>query len=388
MAPPGAPQGYIPSSFREKEPVPYGMDSNARPYAIFFSYMGLCAGLTLFIIHRLTKGFSALSKSKTAQPPPKKYVVLFVVLAIGSLATTWYHMIQYFKFSYDTWLMWRQHYELTPQMKHWGLWLRETSLFKEAWETVLVGFARYWWSNQIFFFACALGLDLEQRGFRRGIRHTWAFMLLGQIVAISFATNLFILAQLLCPPPPPPASTSGVYKKKWFGPWLLNVASVIATVIPAFLLAAEEYWYGHAFFKLLMIPHIALLVLPFVRVILPSHYVTDSNVQFEDRVYKILWSTTIGGGLLLGLNMTGAAVRYGGYEGIVIALHEHPAVSSVGYDVIFCWVTWIAWSAIKVVNSGDVFVREKEIDEYAWKDDRSGTTVTDGGNGIGAVRRR
>lgn len=385
MAPPGAPQGYIPSAFREKIPVPYGMDSNTRAYAIFFSYLGACIGLTAFIIQRLFKNFTVLSKSKTAQPPPKKYVYLFVLLAIGSLGTTWYHMLLFFRWSYRTWLMWRQHYQLTTEMTHWGLWLSETSLFKEAWEAVLVGFARYWWSNQIFFFALALGLDLERKGIRRNIKHTWVFMLLGQIVAISFATNLFIIAQLLSPPPVVPTTEN---KKRWFGPWLLNAITVFATVIPAFLLAAEEYWYGHAFFSLLMIPHVALLVIPVIRSILPAKYFSDENVPFADRAYKILWVITIGGGLALGLNMTGAAVRYGGYEGIITAWHDHPAVSSVAYDAIFCWVTWLAWTIIKTVNSGDVFVREKEATEYSFSDNGSSTVVSGGAEGNGAVRRR
>lgn len=73
-------------------------------------------------------------------------------------------MIQYFKVSYRTWLMWRSYYDLTPEQSHWGLWLRDTSLFKEAWSIVIVGNTRYWWSHQIFFFACALGLALEQKG--------------------------------------------------------------------------------------------------------------------------------------------------------------------------------------------------------------------------------
>lgn len=226
---------------------------------------------------------------------------------------------------------------------------------------------------------------LTGAGIRRGIKHTWVFMLLGQIVAISFATNLFIIAQLLSPPPVVPTTEN---KKRWFGPWLLNTVTVLATIIPAFLLAAEEYWYGHAFFSLLMIPHIALLVIPLIRSILPAKYLSDENVPFAGRVYTILWFITIGGGLALGLNMTGAAVRYGGYEGIITALHDHPAVSSVAYDAIFCWVTWLAWSTIKVLNSGDVFVREKEIGQQSYTDGGSSTVVSGGGDGNGAVRRR
>jgi len=30
--------------------------------------------------------------------------------------------------------------------------------------------------------------------------------------------------------------------------------------------------------------------------------------------------------------------------GIFEALYEHPAVSSVGWDVIMCWVSWCMWA--------------------------------------------
>jgi hypothetical protein len=167
MAPPGyIPQGYegVPSSFMKKIPVPEGEDSNTRAITIFFSYLFLCFSLTVFIVLKLLKSYVVLSKSRTARPPPRKHVYLFSILAILSLTTTWYHMFQYFALSYKQWLTWRSWYELTPDQKHWGLWLRHTSLFREAWETTVIGFARYWWTNQIFFFACALGLDLERLG--------------------------------------------------------------------------------------------------------------------------------------------------------------------------------------------------------------------------------
>jgi hypothetical protein len=169
MAPPGAiPPGYsyegIPQSYMARRPVPEGEDSNTRAYVIFFSYLALCASLTIFIIQRLLKSYAVLSKSTTARKPPKKHVLIFVFLATASLATTWYHMFQYFRWSYTVWSTWRSFYTLDPDHLHWGLWLRQTSLFREAWETAITAYSRYWWTHQIFFFACGLGLDLEMNG--------------------------------------------------------------------------------------------------------------------------------------------------------------------------------------------------------------------------------
>lgn len=169
MAPPGfGPPGYsIPQRYQHREAPPAGVDTNTQPYFILFSYLTTCFCVAAFIVLKLLKRYSVLQKSTTAQPPPKKHVWLFTGLAIGSLATTWSYLIEYFKISYKTWLMWRSYYELDSHQRHWGLWLKESSLYREAWETVIVGNARYWWSHQIFFFALGLGLYLEQKGMCR-----------------------------------------------------------------------------------------------------------------------------------------------------------------------------------------------------------------------------
>jgi hypothetical protein len=166
MAPPSfGPPGYtIPQRFMNRTPPPDGADTNTRPYMIFFSYMLTCFGVSVFIIQRIVKKHWGLKKSTTANLPPGKDVWLFSALAASSLLTTWTFMFKYFNVSYKTWLMWRSYYELDPHQRHWGLWLEETSLFHEAWELVVVGNARYWWSHQIFFFALGLGLYMEQKG--------------------------------------------------------------------------------------------------------------------------------------------------------------------------------------------------------------------------------
>jgi hypothetical protein len=164
MPPPGAAPGNIPGAYMYEKPVFEGKDSNTRPYLIFFGYLSTCVLLTLYVIQKLAKNYVVLQKSPTARPPPRKHVLIFIGLAAGSLLSTWYYMIKYFQASYKTWLMWRSYYQFTDDENHWGMWLKDTSLFKEAWEIVIVGNARYWWSHQIFFFACALGLAMEQKG--------------------------------------------------------------------------------------------------------------------------------------------------------------------------------------------------------------------------------
>ncbi|KAL5372930.1 hypothetical protein DPSP01_013098 [Paraphaeosphaeria sporulosa] len=351
MAPPGyVPPSYshnnIPERYMHKNPPPPEEDTNTRAYALFFSYLGLCFLLSVFIVFKLIRNHNVLSKSTTARLPAKAHIRTFATLAALSLFTTWYYMYHYFRVSYQAWAMWRSRYDVSQDTMHWGLWLSETSLFREFWETIVVGNARYWWSHQIFFFASGLGLSLEERGIRRGIKYTWAFMLLGQIVSISFATNLYLLTLLLTPPLPPPSSSAGIYRRQWFGPWLINLLAIVFTIWSAYQLADEHYWYHQTeFMPMLLTPHVALLAMPLLRAVVPQKYLSESNVEFTGTLYKFLWAANNFGGGLLFTRVTAVAYKFSGPRGIWQQMWEHPAVSSVAFDVILCWVTWSAWWA-------------------------------------------
>ncbi|KAF2739622.1 hypothetical protein EJ04DRAFT_508509 [Polyplosphaeria fusca] len=398
MAPPGAiPPGYayqgIPQSFMARKPVPEGEDTNTRAYVIFFSYLTLCVSLTVFILQRLLKSYAVLSKSTTARTPPKKHVLIFAFLAAASLVATWYHMLQYFKWSYTVWSTWRSFYTLDPNHLHWGLWLKQTSLFREAWETAITAYSRYWWTHQVFLFACGLGLDLEQKGIPRGIKHTWAFMLLGQVVAVSFATNLFLLALLLSPPPLPGQPSRAASTKKRLGPWVINLAAIVATLSTVYLLLNKEYWHSDAFMPLLLTSHVALLVLPCARVLLPQKY-SEDDPGTVGKIYDYLWRLTAGGGALLFLRATATQYNYSGFQGIWDALFEHSAVSTVAFDVIFCWISWITWWVVRGANLDDNIkavhegLREKDEKESSWSDAGGGTATIGGHTSAGGEFRR
>jgi hypothetical protein len=169
-------------------------------------------------------------------------------------------------------------------------------------------------------------------------------MLLGQIVAISFATNLFLVTLLLSPSTPSPPSSSRIQQPRWLGPWLLNLGSIVAITIPAYLLSDDHYWHhSEDFLPVLLAPHVALLVLPFARVVVPAKYFPENGAAFDNKVYPYMWALTCGSAAFMLCWTTAKAVSYGGFEGIWSALLEHPAVSSVGFDVVFCWITWVCW---------------------------------------------
>ncbi|GAC95039.1 hypothetical protein PHSY_002614 [Pseudozyma hubeiensis SY62] len=141
---------------------------------------------------------------------------IFAFLAILSLASTWYYMLSFLRHSYLAYLE-RCHltsYPLPPAPPPFDLarpallvpalhlrilrisqWLASLSLFKEAWMEVIRDAPSWWWSSEICIITVgAWALFLRHEGERLRIPHVWTVMALGQLVAISFAFNLFNLA--------------------------------------------------------------------------------------------------------------------------------------------------------------------------------------------------
>lgn len=172
-------------------------------------------------------------------------------------------------------------------------------------------------------------------------------MLLGQIVAISFVTNLFLLAVILNPgrPSTPKPSNSKERKRRSYssGFGLLANAIVLVGSLSGMLLQYEEFHSDFWFMPLLLVPHVAWLILPILHAVVPPSWgYTDDGVEFAQQWINI----TVWGGGALFLRSTVAALAAVGPLGIARALYEHPAVSSVGWDTIFSWITWICWKRI------------------------------------------
>lgn len=136
--------------------------SNARPLAIFTGYMILAAALTTKSIAIIRAQSRARSRGRSADGSDvaggpahrrRRSVVLFGLLAALSLATTWYHMFRFFEWSYGQWAIAHVAAVDTDRLRL-GEWLRDTSLFRQAWASTLETAPRAWWSLQIFGF-CA-----------------------------------------------------------------------------------------------------------------------------------------------------------------------------------------------------------------------------------------
>ncbi len=155
--------------------------SNIKPITILCSYLCLAAALTAQILRLL---YQAKIRPQTQRqdlhyrPPKSAHLVIFATLAVVSLVITWYYMLAFFTLSYQTWAR-NNNVPLPARLDvllarnedvgglHLGPWLRDTKLFKDAWETVIDGKVRFWWSQQIFLITTIWSVFQGVEGARR-----------------------------------------------------------------------------------------------------------------------------------------------------------------------------------------------------------------------------
>lgn len=191
-------------------------------------------------------------------------------------------------------------------------------------------------------------------------------MLLGQIVAVSFAQNLFYLAILVSR-----ASTTepkGAPGLLWTPNALLEAEPLLISLVST---AAVPYaTHTASFMLILLVPHLLLFVPCILHPrILPQGSGTLRNAyEVVKRRYIPLFSTVFAISLVLHAKATYEAladkntsptpIRYGcnvvgkrepsdkALLRLIGTMWEHPAVSSVSWDVLFCSVGFIAWAIV------------------------------------------
>ena len=144
-------------------------ESQIRSLPILISYLCLAASLTLSSCQTIYCRYKARqTQNDWSTPQRRQQFFIFAALAALSLGTTWYYMFAFFAHSYRNWetgYLIAQNREL-PQsiVSRLELWLRNTGLFREAWETVIETPARFWWSGQIFQWTTGWSLFLGVMG--------------------------------------------------------------------------------------------------------------------------------------------------------------------------------------------------------------------------------
>lgn len=160
----------------------------------------------------------------------------------------------------------------------------------------------------------------------------WAFFCLGQILPISFIQNLFYLALLRQPRSESETSRptlSSATQRTFSQPWVWHTC---ALCFAACLALAR--WIGQG--QRLIVVILAARLLLFAPLFIP---LTDGDrgatgsLQWTLSLYHI--------GPQLGY-LVQACIQHG-VGGVLRAVHSHPAVSALGYDLVISVFSSIAW---------------------------------------------
>lgn len=188
-------------------------------------------------------------------------------------------------------------------------------------------------------------------------------MLLGQLVAISFAMNLSFVAVLASAEieeaktgprirksqgdseSPARQSRSGNNSIS-----LLRSASLVLTLATIYKVPSTvgTRW----FFPTLLIPHILL----FIPVLLSS-FGQESRTGFFDIDFWIV--TASGVGLFVHASINALTDSHHDVPSLLGELRSHPAVSSVGWDVIICWLSAGIWLVIRRGSEPSYIVQKR-----------------------------
>ncbi|KAK7052425.1 hypothetical protein R3P38DRAFT_1644804 [Favolaschia claudopus] len=296
--------------------------------SVFCCYFALIGGLFLLIFNNLPT-FSGRRLATSA------YV--FVALALASFAHTWFYMFKFMAWSF------RNHeHSIAPEqsqtpalMQRIASWLVNTSLFEQAWASVCFGNVNWWWSQQLCLFTVgAWTIFLSIEGRRHNVKAVWAYMLLGQLVAISVASNLFYLALVLSTPSPRPTSSRSerAPASLWI-PILLSLCTV----------AISPYTNEGTFLPNLLLMH-SLVIVPTLVVPKPSKPRMSLRLT---TLYLLVFVVS----LILHTRATTQALGVLSITDFVksawTTLHSHPAQSSIGWDVIWTSISFVVWVAIQ-----------------------------------------
>ncbi|GAA5959226.1 hypothetical protein JCM21900_004267 [Sporobolomyces salmonicolor] len=268
----------------------------------------------------------------------------FIGLALLSLTATWTYMALYFQRSFTEAALRRG---VPPQLFSTSQWLQDVSLFNEAWTIVCEQADRWWWSEQLCIWTIGpLLMIMAIEGKRQGISKLWVFMLLGQVVAVSFAQSLFFAALALAPAVVPKPPAAGAPASRPAGQtWALLLALVAGCCGTIFIPHAVGTPY---FLPTLLGVHLVALV-----PLLPG--IPDRSLNFPlSRFYfnfsfialRLRWSTVaslLDTDALTSTPTKIPAALLGLLRSEWDVLWSHPAQSSISWDVVFASLSAIAF---------------------------------------------
>ncbi|KAK4685333.1 hypothetical protein P7C73_g4818, partial [Tremellales sp. Uapishka_1] len=232
-------------------------------------------------------------------------------------------------------------------------WLANTSLFEQAWSAVSIDKTSWWRSSFICTWTVLFSVLLSSESTRRGIRYPWAYMVLGQLLAVSVSTSLFLAAMFLHPPVSPAKKAPATI---WL-PLLLCLGTIYRTPL---VVGTER------FFSNLVWMH-ALLIYPFVQFGLPvrtdlSSWNRNFGIKGEipyKYVYGVLGALS---GVIHYQNTMALPTVSDLPSHIYKHAFSHPARTAISIDVFWVGLTLVAWfvvtgsTTLKIVKASIVLL--------------------------------
>ncbi|KAL4782802.1 hypothetical protein BJX76DRAFT_331749 [Aspergillus varians] len=334
-----------------------------RSLFLFFGYLSLVTFLASLCCRTIYTRYQARQKKNDwATSQRRTHAFLFVLLAALSLGTTWYYMISFFVHSFNNWSTGPKGlpYAAThgaegslPLLTRMGLWLNDTYIFQEAWETVSKSPARVWWSGQIFGWTIGWSLFLGITGRRYRIPHVWVYMLIAQAVGVSVAANLFFAAITVSARPDEKNILFA-----WAPPLLYEVVPVALSLLDT--LAVPIFAYRKGFMPILLAPHF-LVFIPCVLGPRSSSSVSSKlQGQRTTQRYAVCMQWVAAASVVLQAYFTFLALQEIGsdlpYSEVARRLlgtfYDHPACSSVSWDVVMCTISAFFWALVHGFDAG------------------------------------
>ncbi|KAI0075706.1 hypothetical protein K474DRAFT_1599379 [Panus rudis PR-1116 ss-1] len=339
--------------------------------SIFVGYFGLIIALFSLIFYSLRKEIQTSLRSYK--------IWLFSFLSVASFAHTWYYMITFLLWSFEEYEL-RNSTKLELSLKtRITSWLMNTALFEQAWAAVCSRPLNWWWSEPLCLFTIGFWtIFLAIKGREHNVRYLWAYMLLGQLVAISIASNLFYLAILSHPSSK--KSRSPLWTSSRTPPvlWMSTLIALGTVAISPFTNEKTFIWNLLTMHSIIVLPLLPcgwrcssssstssasshstsspgqprptrtlqadtlLKLITFSSLLIRSRTTWDAFNSTPNAHNQDLTNATLS--LSLSLQKV--------YDFLAVAkntLYSHPAQSSIGWDVIWTTISFLAWLCVQYV---------------------------------------
>ncbi|KAF8899897.1 hypothetical protein CPB84DRAFT_1847461 [Gymnopilus junonius] len=290
--------------------------------------LGVFSSYFLAIIFLLSLISRSIYVSKTFSSANNGKALIFFGLTVASFTHTWFYMFRYMAWSFANYEHSLQATQTQDTLHRVASWLHGTSLFEEAWSTVCFHPLNWWWSEQLCTYTTGVWtVFIAIEGKRHNIEHLWAYMLLGQIVAISVASNLFYLALILSQPP----RTEAAYNLRANPRLWMSVILSLATVAfshphlggPTSTSSEQSpIFFSMDMRNLFRLVQIVVAGIHIRTVLAAVNFLKESSPSASSHIVSVAWDV----------------------------LYSHPAQSSIGWDVVWTTISFIIWIVVKPLH--------------------------------------